>query len=826
MSYHFFLPELDSNITVPKETAHWFNNDKKIILGISDGIVIDEQALTRGISSIPDIWARPLLFQSALKFNSKHPLKKRCIQEWRGLLSLIALHKIKPELAPLEIVSIPLDNERFSTALRNLTPSSVQLEKDKKYEWKNILMVRFDGIPLGAFSPTTLVYTGADYSKKIKDKPFSFKDKDGYLAPPQNREEGLEYVGEWLYNLQKRLNEIFYSAQENSDHQIVGNINELIDEWLKEIRIKLNIKENDVIDVKNFKISDEQVEIRGNVQYLSEYNIYQRLLHPLKKDEGSKNDVLVSDILLNSTRNKNKNVVVITEKILSEQINIWDELRPKALGDNPKSIIDSVFRESNGTKISTIDIAENGGLWIRPELYFLSDKLIKAKSTDILNSTEGELNVGTRYILPFKKEILEFFSPAEVKEMLNPTYKEDNGVVKFSFTIPVGNFVTKIEKTYKAKVTSSAEGEIIEIDVPTLEIFPNFLGPNWKRYYLFQGMADNYFTNPILSGRQYESKYRDRLFKQEEITQKVRIFEMTGENSFPEAVEITNERALPLGLIMIDRKETVQGLKHQWTVGIDFGTSNTNVYKNRGSADSAERWCYDFPEYYRTITLPDPGIRTKILEEYFFPTRKITLPIPTTLKIYNLAKKDAMILDYFIYHPIEYKFPENVLSEIKWDSEGERKTEYFLESLMFLLLIEIVKNGVSEVLLACSYPKAFSATNIMVFKGEWESVFDKLLKGDGNSSNQILNIHSGNAADNEIKIKIKKPVFRTEGIAAGEYFASELTIPDIKERANKELAAICLDVGGGTTDISIWYLNHIEFDASVLLAGRQISNLV
>ena len=128
--------------------------------------------------------------------------------------------------------------------------------------------------------------------------------------------------------------------------------------------------------------------------------------------------------------------------------------------------------------------------------------------------------------------------------------------------------------------------------------------------------------------------------------------------------------------------------------------------------------------------------------------------------------------------------------------------------------------------MACSYPKAFSNTNISVFEREWEAVYNKLLKSDSENPNRILTMHSGVAADNEIKIVIKKPKFRSEGIAAGEYFASERTIPNIQERANKEIAAICLDVGGGTTDISIWYLNNIEFDASVLLAGRQLSNLL
>ena len=321
-------------------------------------------------------------------------------------------------------------------------------------------------------------------------------------------------------------------------------------------------------------------------------------------------------------------------------------------------------------------------------------------------------------------------------------------------------------------------------------------------------------------------KSRERDFKGESGNQKVKIYEIAGDNSFPEAASINNQNNEPLGLILIDKKDNVQGLKDKWTIGIDFGTSNTNVFKNRGSADSAERWSYDFPAYYRTLTNNNTPDKIKMLEEYFFPTRRVNLPIPSTLKVYNKAVKESMVLDYFIYYPIEYKFPENVLSDIKWDGAGERNTEYFLEGLLFLLLIEVVKNNVAEVELASSYPKAFSQTNISIFQREWEKVYDKLLRSDTNSKAHILSVHSGNVADNELKVVIKKPVFRTEGIASGEYFASELTIPKIEERANKEIAAICLDVGGGTTDISIWYLNKIEFDASVLLAGRQLSNLL
>ena len=251
-------------------------------------------------------------------------------------------------------------------------------------------------------------------------------------------------------------------------------------------------------------------------------------------------------------------------------------------------------------------------MWIRPEMYFLSNKLLRARNGAILNDGEQDLNLEPKYIPPFKKEILDFFSPTEIREKLLFNYREDSGVVRFSFTLPIGNSSYKIEKTYKQKASLPSEGEIMETDVPIIEIFPNYLGESWRRYYLFQGMAESYFINPILEDKKPVRDYRERDFKDADTSQKVRVYEIIGDKAFPEAAEDHGHKGMALGLILISKKENIQGLKHTWTLGIDFGTSNTNVYKNRGSADSAERWVYDFPQYYRTLTLSDPsnGIRS------------------------------------------------------------------------------------------------------------------------------------------------------------------------------------------------------------------------
>jgi hypothetical protein len=252
------------------------------------------------------------------------------------------------------------------------------------------------------------------------------------------------------------------------------------------------------------------------------------------------------------------------------------------------------------------------------------------------------------------------------------------------------------------------------------------------------------------------------------------------------------------GLILVERPpQDTQGLSKTWRVGIDFGTSNTNVFRQSSTADQAERWTFDFPKYLRRLTASPYDTREEFLKAFFLPDRAVDLPIPTALRIFDDSRKEHPLLDYFIFFTTAYQLPGNVKTNIKWDEERERKTEYFLESLLFLILVETTAERIAEVQLACSYPKAFSDENLSVFKGEWERTFKKLLEG----SERVLDRKQQAGATNKITIVSDdrseiEPEYEIEGVAAGQYFADPRTIQNPKDRANIQTAAVCLDVGG------------------------------
>lgn len=831
-SGHLYLPQLaGASIKPPEKVGHWMNHEQSVLIGISDAIEVGEKALLRGVSAVPDIWARPLMFQSATRPGSKHPLRSRMIQEWRGLISLLALSRIKKY--PLGIIPVELDSGTFSNALRKLAPKPLQLEKDVVYDWMDILLIRYRNIPIGAFSPTTLVYTATKYNHLLKNEDFSLHDKDGYLCPPKEREE-LEYVGEWLFNLQRNLNAVMYSDQSNKDHKSIAIINDLIDEWLKEIRSELPLK-GDEIDARRVRVSDDYLKIAA---FVEKYKIYQLLLRPLQKaieEEGIGEGHSDMALSFRPERNysKYKEVVIVTEQQLATNIRIWEPkdhapIYLRDLGGNAKACIEKYFenKEGWGEEIKGYaDLRQEEAIWIRPEKYFLTNTLLKAKNGSFLTEGEYEYNSGRLskcpFILPFKKEVLFFFSPKDINEILQPKYKVEGENVEFSFYLPIAgvNKPIEIKKVYKTKGIGAGEGAIIGTDVPVIEIFPNYLDHHWRRYYVFQGNAENVSINPIVFG---ENQITERIHDEMSVEpkQKVKITEIQGSSAFPEGLEINNAAVTECrGVVLIKRPQLPSSLSKKWRIGVDFGTSNTNVFKQSSISELAERWQFNFSSYIRRISNSNDEVRGKFLENHFVPSQSIELPVPTTLKIYNLAQMNNLLLDYFIFFPSAYQLPRNVFTDIKWDTEGEPKTKYFMESLLFLLLVEAVDQRIEEVEFACSYPKAFSETNVAVLKNAWEQVLKKMLE----EQHRILDRHKD--ASDVSKIKVIWPVFKTEGIAAGEYFGSEKTIPSIHERAKKEIAAICIDIGGGTTDVSIWFGNNIVFDASVLLAGRQISQL-
>jgi len=752
------------------------------------------------------------------------------LQEWRGLMSLLALHKVQQY--PVEFVPVPLVDGVFKSALERLAPPAVHLEKEQAYEWTDVMMVRYEGTAVGAFSPLTLVYTAADYQESLRGSNLNLADEDGFLQPPQHREE-QQQVAEWLQELKRRLSgreaPILDQRESNVDREVVGVINELIDVWLQELREILDIDGD--IDAPYVAVSSSATTPAESWPALDTYRVYDALLHPLLRDESNVGDEL-SDLLLQPSRNQSglDKVVVITERLIRKDRRIWRFKRLSQLGDDAQAVLDEVFDAPIGRVIKKEDLGEFNARWIRPEKYFLTDVLVQSRNGDsLLAHEERALNEGGRYLLPFRKEILDFFGPHDIQRELRPRFVPDDQGVRFTFQLPVGDETISVEKYYSRKNPSTGQGHLQSVSVPAIELFPDYLDRHWRRHYVFNGHRDSVKVTPVVYGDTIvATREQTGKLSEHSARRRVEIAELTGEGAFPDGLEIHSARNDECwGLILIGPPEQEpESLAHTWTVGIDFGTSNTNVYCKIEGEAKARPWAFDFPKHLRTLTAPPPEERQELLDRFFLPDRQVPLPVPTGLRVFEDGKKKHPLLDYFVEFNSSYQPSSRVKTDIKWETEKvDRQTEFFLESLFILVLIEAVSQRARELHIRCSYPKAFSDTLLTIFKGEWKRVISKICDGEHRAL-ETLDPNKAAADRQQGKIELREVDYEKEGVASGEYFASPLTIERLEEQADTAIAAICLDVGGGTTDVSIWSRNEIVYDASVLLAGKQVSDFL
>src|ERR1700710_2960166 len=93
MAEHHYLPAVKAttNIIQPPVPGSWVTVSRREIEALSQGLEVGEGSRVRGATSVPDVWARALLFHSGIRPKSEHPLKNDLTEEWRGLVSLIAL---------------------------------------------------------------------------------------------------------------------------------------------------------------------------------------------------------------------------------------------------------------------------------------------------------------------------------------------------------------------------------------------------------------------------------------------------------------------------------------------------------------------------------------------------------------------------------------------------------------------------------------------------------------------------------------------------------------------------------------------------------------
>ena len=383
-------------------------------------------------------------------------------------------------------------------------------------------------------------------------------------------------------------------------------------------------------------------------------------------------------------------------------------------------------------------------------------------------------------ILPIDPEFFSRENAATLLKTLKVESLKANTILKFSIQIDGHN----LEKQYGLKNENVISG------LPVAEIWPNFTSPNWQIYYTYYSDEDKSnlsFNFPYDDIHEFESS---KLYRH---------------SSFPNRVTCLFN-GQPIGVLPIQVPDSVQASGDKWTVGIDFGTSFTNVYKSHN--DSDEKIALEGLHF--SITDADVLSRNSLLSEDFIPLKQ-NFPIPSLLtekngrnKLGGKSPKADIIFDARIYQAedsIKVEERQNFLiGNLKWSSLGNKKPmRLFVEQLALQISAQALEQGITTIQWSLSYPTAFSHDDKQTYVKIWNECSKKLSSITG------------------LKYE-DKIIIRSESLAIAHFFKNK------KEQPLSNTA--CIDIGGGTTDVSIWELRSKiftpVFQFSIQLAGRHL----
>ena len=421
-------------------------------------------------------------------------------------------------------------------------------------------------------------------------------------------------------------------------------------------------------------------------------------------------------------------------------------------------------------------------------------------------------------ILPIKENLLRDLDINSLNDRITFEYIE--GGIKVNLRLDDG---VETSQEYKYVENQSRDHlykhqEIVEIPtVPVLEIWPNFKIEGWKAYYTyFSKVSQNtFYATPFLptAGENDDSPPSQEAAGDDEN-------QITQTTYFPEAMLCrykapSSSDYEDAGVLLIPSPKRLSSDGNTWTIGIDFGTTSTTVYRNDQN-EYTEPHPIEFGERLIQVTKSDGSVRSSLYENFFSPVSEQTPFFTLFHRSRNYQTADVgrlrPLFDGHIYFLRDHKRfnDENTRGKIhynlKWSTEtnDQNYTRVFLEQLCLQCAAEAINEGVTGIEWRYSFPMAFSDRDKQRFQEAWEEVTT-------NCSDNITGIKKLKEGRES-----KDVASEAESIVIAKYFANP------KFPGTFASGAVCIDIGGATSDISIWQNHQLCSQTSLRFAGRDI----
>ena len=804
---HAQLPSLRTdghNEVAVRDRGRWVHDDAGLLDRVGASLNLGTSAPTRylDIDSVPTPWARPVLLSTVLS-DENHVLHQQLRSQWRGLLALVALKEVRG-FSQLDVIRVDLqdaDGEQpvFRQALRTLAPST-RIWSDTG--WVQAYVFRWNKKPIGVTSPLTLVCPAANYVDRISGVAWWDGRSLVDPIPALNMSEKAALRG-WLDELITHVGTHAGCVDQNRR----GVLLRQLQKFGNDLQCEADTTTEMVHGLLNLK--------DGAFQYVDSFvRARQR----------------PSAVRLRRTRNLGGPTWLMIDPQIATQWNV----PPQDVG------VYGATHLGQHVFSGVVDPRSFAGVAVPENLVFRSPADVFTNVLFLLegaNTLPGGLSPreggqlmfngqSVTPLLPLNPELLKHFSASELFERteLRPT----GDGVKVSVRLPLdGTDNNGREYLVQHEYKSTNRDIVKRAGVPYIGIWPNLryraaapvtetveaMGDSatpsprsWKLYFTYYnsfGIADAFDAKAF--GTSTTDSHVREVKGPRDVESRTQAL-----GSYPEAficeANVPSEGLLRrenVGIIGVSQPETLTGSK-RWVVGIDFGTTGTHVYATVGAGNPAP---VIFSNHVQSITDVSDAQRT-IVYDAFVPD---DFEPPPLLSVFhelnpNLGAVARPIVDGRIYFLRDYRqFGEStgsLVADLKWgDSRARIRTAAFLRQLLLQVAAEAVRQGANTLEIRFAHPAAFSDDDLDAFNNIWNTMATDWLAKTG------LHVIVGES--------------KTESIAAATFFARH---DDARIRAGIERGAMCVDIGGGTTDVTCWkgVDNRLIFQSSVRFAGRDI----
>lgn len=797
--------------------THWFNSDP-IDRGIIDSIDVQETEGKKLPTSIPSPFAQIDLVRSAFT-----TVNEEFTQKGVDLNATNDAHRIVSNA--LDIGQILFNFDKFkenlsieywdkTNSLNSLLESSSEkhqhlgntlrmflsgadAENFNFDKLEKIFILKYNNQVIGGTSPKTLFFSSVnaldidvdincDNDKMLDEKPLA------------------------LYKRNKDFISFLFKLKENSNF---SSLYPEVNEYLEITRDKvLNKKDIDFSNSLRKTIPDskfEELRIPGDegikMEILPGFPLYKS--SPVKIDK--------SDFFIKSTKQQTNPPMVLPVNKFDGKLlyvsDIWDPDTEVPMHDK-RPLGERTLPRLND-KYPYLTISD-----------FLEDELIKLPYK-INNEKFIAISQNEQYLIPIKIEFFDYFTAQDLIEsgMLSMSPIAGDAIdVKLSIPIQKGNTIT-YSKTYHKAIslldTDNTNRGVIQEANFTLGIYPFVTSKTEKidaTVAISETSKSKQFENLSLydsiNANHVSTKSRDRATKDGLFSQ----HHLVGEY-----YDVVQLKILGVSNIVVPKLKVHDSTSDKYEFAIDFGTTNTHIEYVRSTGKDPEAYKLEHDHFvFLRDESPDPKFRGNVKtesegceatltqelihnnlgkEQYSFPFRSVIFENNTI----NYNNPHYLYGDVNIGFDYEKTFILPHLtrrSNLKWlhlDSDNNNKRiEKFIRQLLELCKNKVLlSNGnLRDTKITWLYPTSMSYNQRSRFEEIWNDQFKEVFKED--STDRISSI--------------------PESIAPFYYYLKR------KGLMNQTAPTVSIDIGGGTSDITVFSQNKPQIVSSFRFAGNSI----